>query len=65
MIVTTDYKGCLLFFFENGKLAKVPLDSYATKTNRKRLANAYSEKSPLCRVYHIQELSLIHILRNT
>ena len=55
MIVTTDYKGCLLFFFENGKLAKVPLDSYATKTNRKRLANAYSEKSPLCRVYHIQE----------
>lgn len=31
MIVTTDYKGCLLFFFENGKLSKVPLDSYATK----------------------------------
>lgn len=55
MVVTTNYKGYLLFFFENGKLAKVPLESYATKTNRKRLANAYSDKSPLCAVYHIPE----------
>ena len=45
----------MLFFFENGKLAKVPLESYATKTNRRRLANAYSDKSPLCAVYHVQE----------
>lgn len=35
MVVTKDYKGMLLFAFENGKAAKVPLESYATKTNRK------------------------------
>ena len=37
MVVTKDYKGMLLFAFENGKAAKVPLESYATKTNRKKL----------------------------
>ena len=42
-----DYKGFVLFFFENGKAAKVPLSAYETKTNRKKLANAYSDKSPL------------------
>jgi len=39
--------GFFLFVFENGKIAKVPLKSYETKTNRKKLANAYSNKSPL------------------
>lgn len=47
MIVTKDYEGMLIFAFENGKVAKVPLNSYATKTNRKRLTGAYSDKSPL------------------
>lgn len=47
MVVTKDYKGMLLFAFENGKAAKVPLESYATKTNRKKLTGAYSDKSPL------------------
>ncbi len=42
-----DYKGNVLFFFENGKVAKVPLSAYETKTNRKKLTGAYSEKSPL------------------
>ena len=42
-----DYKGFLLFFFENGKVAKVPLSAYETKTNRKKLTGAYSDKSPL------------------
>ncbi len=37
----------MLFFFENGKCARVPLESYATKTNRKRLTGAYCDKSPL------------------
>ena len=37
MVATKDYKGMLLFAFENGKAAKVPLESYATKTNRKKL----------------------------
>lgn len=47
MVATKDYKGMLLFAFENGKAAKVPLESYATKTNRKKLTGAYSDKSPL------------------
>ena len=42
-----DYKGFVLFFFENGKVAKVPLSAYETKTNRKKLTGAYSDKSPL------------------
>ena len=50
MIVTRNYEGMLLFAFENGKVAKVPLNAYATKTNRKRLTNAYSDKSPLAGV---------------
>lgn len=47
MVATKDYKGILLFAFENGKLAKVPLEAYQTKTNRKKLMGAYSDKSPL------------------
>jgi len=47
VIFPGDYKGFVLFFFENGKAAKVPLSAYETKTNRKKLANAYSDKSPL------------------
>ena len=47
MVATKDYKGVLLFAFENGKVAKVPLEAYATKTNRKKLTGAYSDKSPL------------------
>ena len=42
-----DYKGFVLFFFENGKVAKVPMSAYETKTNRKKLTGAYSDKSPL------------------
>ncbi len=42
-----DYKGFLMLFFENGKAAKVPLSAYETKGNRKKLAGAYSDKSPL------------------
>lgn len=47
MIVTKDYEGLVIFAFENGKVAKIPLNSYMTKTNRKRLTNAYSDKSPV------------------
>ena len=50
MISTKNYEGIVLFVFENGKVAKVPLNSYATKTNRKRLTNAYSDKAPLAAV---------------
>ena len=47
VILPGDYKGFVLFFFENGKVAKVPLSAYETKTNRRRLTAAYSDKSPL------------------
>ena len=50
MIDPGDYKAHLLFFFENGKAARVELSAYETKTNRKKLINAYSDKSPLCSV---------------
>ena len=50
-----DYKGFILFFFENGKAAKVPLSAYETKTNRKKLTGAYSDKSPLVTAMALQE----------
>ena len=55
MIVTNDYSGHLLMVFENGKVAKVPLNAYETKTNRKKLANAYSNKSPLVKMLFIKD----------
>lgn len=55
MIVTTDYSGYLIMVFENGKVAKVPLSAYETKTNRKKLANAYSDKSPLVKMLFVKE----------
>ena len=50
LVFCGDYKGFLLFFFENGKAAKVPLSAYETKTNRKKLTGAYSDRSPLIKV---------------
>ena len=50
-----DYKGFILFFFENGKAAKVPLSAYETKTNRKKLTGAYSDKSPLVTAMVLEE----------
>ena len=47
VLLPGDYKGNALFFFENGKAAKVPFSAYETKTNRKKLTGAYSDKSPL------------------
>ena len=43
-------KGFVLFFFENGKVAKVPLSAYETKTNRKKLTGAFSDKSPAVKI---------------
>ena len=50
-----DYRGFILFFFENGKAAKVPLSAYETKTNRKKLTGAYSDKSPLVTAMTLEE----------
>ena len=54
VVLTGDYEGFVLFFFENGKAAKVPLSAYETKTNRKKLTGAYSDKSPLVAVAALQ-----------
>ena len=64
MIATEDYSGFVLFCFENGKIAKVPLSAYATKTNRKKLANAYSAKNPIVQVLYLPEDGNI-LLRST
>ena len=45
----------MLFCFENGKMKKTPLEGYATKTNRKKLANAYSNKSSLVKMLFVQD----------
>ena len=50
VVFAGDYKGFVVFFFENGKAARVPLSAYETKTNRKKLTGAYSDKSPLVKV---------------
>ena len=55
VVLPGDYKGFVLFFFQNGKAAKVPLSAYETKTNRKKLTGAYSDKSPLVDVYAMTE----------
>ena len=55
MVVTSDYSGFLLFFFYNGRVAKVPLSSYVTKTNRKKLISAYSDKFELCSIMHLTD----------
>jgi len=54
-IATLDYEGFIFYTFENGKSAKISLKSYETKTNRKKLINAYSGKSPLADVRFLKE----------
>ena len=55
MVATADYQGHMLFCFENGKAAKIELSAYATKTNRRRLLGAYSDKSPLVAALYCKE----------
>ncbi len=55
MIPTKDYSGFVFFVFESGKVAKVPLESYATKTNRKKLTGAYCEKERLAAVCYVPD----------
>ncbi len=60
MVATTDYEGYMLYSFENGKIAKIPLNVYETKTNRKKLVKAYSGKSKLIDIMHIiQEIKAV------
>ena len=53
MAVTLEYSGYMIFVFENGKITKVEMEAYKTKTNRKKLIKAYSDKSPLAAIFHI------------
>lgn len=53
--ITSDYSGQLIFFFENGKAARVPLSAYQTQTRRKKLMGAYADKSPLATVFLVRE----------
>ena len=55
VVNTKDYKGYMIFAFENGKIAKVPLSAYETKTNRKKLTGAYSDKSPIADIIYVKE----------
>lgn len=73
MAVTSDYSGYMMFFFENGKVAKVSLDAYRTVTKRKKLIKAFSDKSPVAAVMQLaadEEIVVIsstgrHLLLNT
>ncbi len=55
MVVLKEYKGYMLFFFQNGKVAKIDMSAYETKTNRKKLIKAYSDKSPLVAPVYVEE----------
>ncbi len=55
MVLPGDYRGCMIFFFENGKAARVELSAYQTTSNRRKLTGAYSDKSPLRTVLCLRE----------
>ena len=66
-IVVTDseYKGNILFCFENGKMAKIDIKGYETKQNRKKLINAYSTVSPLVKILYLTEETELVAISNT
>lgn len=55
VVSTTDFKGHIMFAFENGKVAKIPLSSYETKTNRSKVINAYNVDSKLVSINYIDK----------
>ena len=61
MVVTSDYKGHMLFLYQSGKCAKIPLESYYTKQNRKKLLKAYSSKEELAAMLDVPEETEIAI----
>ncbi len=64
MVETTDYSGYMIFVFDNGRISKVPLSSYMTKTNRKKLIKAYCDKHPLHTILFVKEDTEL-LLRST
>lgn len=65
VVNTKEYEGHLIFAFENGKMAKVPLKSYETKTNRKKLVKAYSNESELKMIDYILEPTQYLLIRKS
>ena len=55
MVITSDYSGYMLFFFASGRCAKIPLSSYATTQNRRKLLKAYCDKEPLAKLFFLPE----------
>ena len=55
MVLSGDYSGHVLFCFENGKCAKIPLKSYETKSNRRKLTGGFSTKSPIVGMLYLKE----------
>lgn len=63
-VIYKEYKGSILFVFDNGKVAKIPLSSYETKQNRKKLINAYSDKGKLVSIIYCESNSDIIMVSN-
>ena len=63
MVNTGDYSGYMIFGFANGKASKIHFNAYATKTNRKKLINAYSDKSPLVNMFWLPEDKDLYLQR--
>jgi len=63
-VVTGDYAGHVVFAFDNGKIARVPLNSYETKTKRKKLVKAYSDYAPLVRGIFLKDNKDLMLFRN-
>lgn len=61
---TENFEGHLLFIYENGKIAKVPIDAYKTKQNRKKLVNAYGKSSKLVNIIYIKDDKYLDIYTN-
>ncbi|MDR1001410.1 MAG: topoisomerase IV [Clostridiales bacterium] len=62
--VTLDYSGYIIYAFANGKVSKIPMNSYATKVNRKKMINAYSDKSRLVFAAHVKDDADFFALRD-
>ncbi|MDR0272910.1 MAG: topoisomerase IV [Clostridiales bacterium] len=65
LAIAKDYGGFMLFGFTNGKVAKVQFSAYATKTNRKKLVNAYSDRAPLVDMHHVPEDCDLYLQRGS
>ena len=61
VVLPGDYSGFMLFCFRNGKIAKVPLSAYDTKSNRRKLTGAYSDKNPVASILNLEQDDLLAV----